>query len=279
MHKVLSTTIPGNHQAVLLPSRPLPLLSLSAHVGPILFQHITHGARWHYVQCVLNMQVLWNLPGKVRKSVTEAIHCLTPVCTPSVLRTCPAAMSFTVQPGLSMSPTKARQRGRAAKHGTQWHMLCGFLGTGWRTVALLCQASLYCVEPPLAAAHQATREAEKVFHWALIEKTPPWIQQMPVSCIDAQLQQSCWQQQWLMQGLCRGTELDHQSDCQVCTSSGGCRAAMQGRCTIGWGDTFATIKKQWKVTWKCTLSQTFVLFWRTLQTHYQVQIHGHQHTG
>lgn len=85
----------------------------------------------------------------------------------------PAAMSFTVQPGRSVSPAKARQRGQAAKHGTQWHMLCGFLGTGWRTVALLCQASLYCLEPPLAVAHQATREAEKVFHWVLIEKTPP----------------------------------------------------------------------------------------------------------
>lgn len=220
-----------------------------------------HGARWHYVQCVLNMQVLWNLPGKVHKSVTEEIHCLNPSAhtfsSPNLSRI-PIAMSFTVQPGLSVSPTKARQRGRAAKHGTQWHMLCGFLGTGWRTVALLCQASLYCLEPPLAAAHQATREAEKVFHWALIEKTPPWIQQMPVSCIDAQLQQSCWQR--LMQGLSRGTEPDHQSDCQVCTSSGGCRAPP---CKDGarWAEEthLQRSKKQWKVTWKCILSKTFVL--------------------
>lgn len=42
---------------------------------------------------------------------------------------------------------KAGQRGWAAKHSAQWHMLCGFLGTGWRTVVLLCQASLYCWGP------------------------------------------------------------------------------------------------------------------------------------
>lgn len=47
----------------------------------------------------------------------------------------------------SVSLAKARQRGWAAKHSAQWHMLCGFLGTGWRTVLLLCQASLYCRGP------------------------------------------------------------------------------------------------------------------------------------
>lgn len=57
------------------------------------------------------------------------------------------AVSFTAQPGLSVSLAKARQRGWAAKHTAQWHMLCGFLGTGWRTVVLLCQASLYCRGP------------------------------------------------------------------------------------------------------------------------------------
>lgn len=57
------------------------------------------------------------------------------------------AVSFTAQPGLSVSLAKARQRGCEAKHSAQWHMLCGFLGTGWRTVVLLCQASLYCRGP------------------------------------------------------------------------------------------------------------------------------------
>lgn len=162
-----------------------------------------------------------------------------PAFSPLNLSYNPAAVSITVQPELSVSPAKARQRGRAAKHDTQWHMLCGFLGTGWRTVAVLCQASLYCLEPPLAVAHQATREAEKVFHWALIEKAPPWIQQMPVSCIDARLLQSCWQQLQLRLGLSRGTEPDHQSDRLVCTSSEGCRAHRQGRCTMGRKDKFA----------------------------------------
>lgn len=49
-------------------------------------------------------------------------------------------------PGLPV-PAKVEQRGWAAKRGTQWHMLYGFLGTAWRTVALLCQASLYCRSP------------------------------------------------------------------------------------------------------------------------------------
>lgn len=57
------------------------------------------------------------------------------------------AVSFTAQPGLSVSLAKARQRGWAVKHSAQWHMLCGFLGTSWRTVVLLCQASLYCRGP------------------------------------------------------------------------------------------------------------------------------------
>lgn len=38
-----------------------------------------------------------------------------------------------------------------------------------------CARHHYTAGAPLAVAHQATREAEKVFHWALIEKTPPWI--------------------------------------------------------------------------------------------------------
>lgn len=33
MHKVLCTTIPGNHQAVPFPFRPLPFLCPSAHAG------------------------------------------------------------------------------------------------------------------------------------------------------------------------------------------------------------------------------------------------------
>lgn len=199
------------------------------------------------VQCVLNMELatqnaLICSGGIVIQRVNPSVR---PAFSPLNLSYNPA----TVQPGLSGSPAKARQRGRAAKHGTQWHILCGFLGTAWRTVALLCQASLYCLEPPLAVAHQATREAEKVFHWALIEKTPPWIQQMPVSCIDAQLLQSCWQLQRLRQGLSRGTEPDHRSDRLVCASSGGCRANMQGRCTRGWGDKLAQ-SRFWSKGWR-----------------------------
>lgn len=58
----------------------------------------------------------------------------------------PRRCEFTVLPGLPVQ-AKVEQRGWAAKHGTQWHMLCGFLGTAWRTVVLLCQASLYCRSP------------------------------------------------------------------------------------------------------------------------------------
>lgn len=86
----------------------------------------------------------------------------------------PRCCELTVRCLASPEPAKVEQRGWAAKRCTQWHMLSGFLGTAWETVALLCQASLYC-RSPLAVAHQATRAAEKVFHWALIEKTPPWI--------------------------------------------------------------------------------------------------------
>lgn len=89
------------------------------------------------------------------------------------------------QPGLSVSLGKAGQHGWAAEHRAQWDMLCGFLGTARETVLLLCQASLYC-RGPLAEVRQATRKAEKVFH-SLIEKTPSWIQEMPVSSVHAQL--------------------------------------------------------------------------------------------
>lgn len=68
----------------------------------------------------------------------------------AVLWTCPTnhvAVSSTAQTNLSVSLAKAGQRGWAAKPSAQWHMLCGFLGTGWRTVLRLCQASLYCWGP------------------------------------------------------------------------------------------------------------------------------------
>lgn len=68
----------------------------------------------------------------------------------AVFRTCRTnriAVSSTAQPDLSVSLAKAGQRGRAGKHTAQWRMLCGFLGTAWRTVLLLCQASLYCRGP------------------------------------------------------------------------------------------------------------------------------------
>lgn len=163
MLRVFCTTIPGNHTAVLVPSgfsHITFLLNVAFFCLKKAFLHIKYSVR--RINLGVHLEVLWT--------------CLTNHI----------AVSFTAQPGLSVSLAKARQRGWAAKHSAQWHMLCGFLGTGWRTVVLLCQASLYC-RGPLAVVCQATREAEKVFHWALIEKTPPWIQQMPVSCIHAQL--------------------------------------------------------------------------------------------
>lgn len=75
---------------------------------------------------------------------------INPALRPAVFGTCltnHVAVSSAAQPGLSVSLAKAGQRGWAAKHSAQWHMLCGFLGTGWRTVVLLCQASLYCRGP------------------------------------------------------------------------------------------------------------------------------------
>lgn len=212
-----------------------------------------------------------------------------PAFSPLNLSSNPAAVSITVQPGLSVSPAKARQRGRAAKHGTQWHMLCGFLGTGCGTVALLCQASLYCLEPPptphlpthntlLAVAHQATREAEKVFHWALIEKTPPWIQQMPASCIDAQVAAELLTAATAEAGpLSRGTEPDHRSDRLVLhvirrlqskharTAAQWAEEASLHNHTSGRKGLNNRVNAQpcWKVTWKLIWSQTFMLFWST----------------
>lgn len=67
-----------------------------------------------------------------------------------------------------------------------------FPGNGLENSGTIVPGIIIPLGPPLAVVRQATRRAEKVFHWALIEKMPPWIQQMPVSCMHAQSWQSCW---------------------------------------------------------------------------------------
>lgn len=59
----------------------------------------------------------------------------------------------------------------AAHNGTCCRVSWERLGEQW----CHCARHHYTAGAPLAVAHQATRAAEKVFHWALIEKTPPWI--------------------------------------------------------------------------------------------------------
>lgn len=154
MDRVLCTTISGNHQAAPpSPFRPLPFLSPSAHVGPKLFQHTAQTVQgditWRGFKYAFPLE--FDTPSTSICNGGAVIDCVNagvPTLRFSNLCYHPAAMGFTVQPGHSVSPAKAGQRGQAAKHGTQWHMLCGFLGTARRTVALLCQASLYCLEPP-----------------------------------------------------------------------------------------------------------------------------------
>lgn len=48
-----------------------------------------------------------------------------------------------------------------------------FPGNGFENSGAIVPGIIILLGAPLAVAHQATREAEKVFHWPLIENTPP----------------------------------------------------------------------------------------------------------
>lgn len=118
MLRVFSTTIPSNHSAVLFPQAPSASQLALLNIGfcNIILAHQTQrevNKPWSSSSSPLNVSY---------QPRCYELHCMA-------------------RP-LSVSLAQARQRGWAAKHSAQWHMLCGFLGTGWRTVVLLCQASL-----------------------------------------------------------------------------------------------------------------------------------------
>lgn len=118
-HSYNSTTTPGSRSAALVSS---DFFRSTVHSLKVAEKKIVQMLRE-----VKNPALLWEVPW--------------PAPTSHI------TVGFSAQPGLSVSLGKAGQHGWAAEHSAQWDMLCGFLGTGRETVALLCQASLYCRGP------------------------------------------------------------------------------------------------------------------------------------
>ena len=158
MVRASTTTTPGNPRRLI----PCFLWPSSAPVG-VSFSQPLFFVR-NYLNC-LRLRRRW-----INLGLSSA-----PLWPSDRPRRC-ARVCDRAGPEFLVSLAEAGQRGWAAKRGDTMAHVVWFPGTGRRTLVLLCQESLYRSGAPRLGLPKATRGAEKVFHWALIEEMPPWIQ-------------------------------------------------------------------------------------------------------